>query len=177
MTVIAWDGKTMAADKLASIGNIQSKTTKIWKLETGEVLAGAGNLTRVLELKEWYESGADIRDWPQQSDEHHETQFAEVLVATPNGKLYSLENAPVPIEIEDSFFSIGSGSKVAMGAMLMGADAVTAVMKACEICIDCGIGVDAFPVLAPKVKLRGRFKKIEDAKAKTAPKKDKTKKE
>ena len=41
MTTIAWDGKTLAADKLASYGELRTTVTKIFRLSDGSLVGGA----------------------------------------------------------------------------------------------------------------------------------------
>lgn len=65
MTVIAWDGKTLAADKRGTRGGLPVTVTKIKRI--GDVIAGvAGNAAHVGELFQWVAEGCnhiDIRSF------------------------------------------------------------------------------------------------------------------
>lgn len=56
MTVIAWDGKTLAADKRAVASGLIGTTTKIRRI--GDLLVGiAGNFSAGMEMLEWVAQG------------------------------------------------------------------------------------------------------------------------
>ena len=64
MTIIAWDGRTLAADKQSESSGKISTVTKIIRLSTGEVLAWTGDHDSGLLMAKWYANGADIEKWP-----------------------------------------------------------------------------------------------------------------
>jgi len=67
MSVIAWDGKTLAADRQAVINGMKVRTCKLCRLPDGKVCA-------------WV--GARAHDWPDfQRDEH----FCRLIVASLDG--------------------------------------------------------------------------------------------
>lgn len=139
MTVIAWDGKTLAADKMSvEEGTIRS-TTKIMRLKNGQVAAIAGTFGCFGPLIEWLESGRDPATWPtcQRTED-----FGVIVVASTDG-LEMFEREPWPIRFDEPFAAFGNGREAAMGAMAMGADAVKAVEIASRFVLGCGRGVDA----------------------------------
>lgn len=145
MTVIAWDGKTLAADKQATEGVIRQVTTKI-KLITkgrmrGHLMAGAGATSQCNMLMGWFELGAEPEAFPKYQDS--EDLSAQLLVISPNRDIYRFDFNPVPCVFHDERYALGTGREVALGAMAMGADAVKAVEIASELCTGCGMGVDA----------------------------------
>lgn len=140
MTVIAWDGSILAADKMMSNQGMKSSTTKVIPFEDyrGKMaLAVTGNLAFGLMLREWFIHGeqgsmpalATPDDW------------ARLIVATPS-EVFMYETYPERIYIEDEIHAWGSGRDFALGAMHMGADAIVAVEVASKLSTECGLGFD-----------------------------------
>lgn len=142
MTVIAWDGTTLAADKQLSAGGMRMKATKIKRLANGDVAAICGDAFSGYALFDWYERGADLGAMPdfQKTDD-----FANIIVANKDGCKYLMKQ-PAWLTVEDSFSAWGSGADFAMGAMAMGADAIRAIEIAGMFSTGCGLGVDAFTI-------------------------------
>ena len=69
MTVVVWDGKTLATDKAASDGSAQWQTEKAW-LFGESVLSGAGPLQSILTMREWYRAGALHNNFPKYNYRH-----------------------------------------------------------------------------------------------------------
>lgn len=143
MTVIAWDGKTLAADRQGCRGQGQIfRTTKIKALPTGEVMAWTGTRDQGLMLWDWYENGAVVEDYPK----FQATDDWTILIVARNGRAMEFNNQPVAMPVEEGFMAWGQGAPFALGAMAMGADACKAVEVASHLCESCGMGVDAFDV-------------------------------
>lgn len=138
MSVIAWDGKTLAADKQLTQGSTRRITTKIWK-HGSVMIAGIGIMTDTLAVKDWLLSGGKPDDFPIPSDKDHP---AGVYVINKNGSIGCYEGTPYPIILEDKKFADGSGGAYAAGAMSHGASAREAVEIACRHDIQCGMGID-----------------------------------
>ena len=126
MTCIAWDGKTLAADRQGTSDSIAIPVTKIHRIPSGAIIASAGSLERGLDLKRWYQEGSNPEKWPayQKDDDWND------LIVVDHGKIFHYEKLPVPQPVESKFMAWGSGRDIAMGAMAMGADA----RKAVSIC-------------------------------------------
>lgn len=140
MTVIAFDGHAMAADRQGELFCTKTFRTKIRRL--GDLLVGcAGEVRSAEAIYQWLAGGAIVADFPKLA----ESDKACVLVAGPNG-LHLYENSPHPMPLENKFFAIGSGGDAAMAAMALGFDARRAVEIACEVCTGCGGGVDVLEV-------------------------------
>lgn len=139
MTVIAWDGNTLAADRKATSGDYQFAVTKIKRLRSGELIATCDNTASGLVMIKWYENGADKDKFPesQKGDD-----WSLTLIVGTDRSLRIYEKFPEPIIIEEPFTAIGSGREYALAAMAMGADAKTAVEIACRFSPGCGLGVD-----------------------------------
>ncbi len=142
MSVIAWDGKIIAADKRSIGGGIKGITTKIVQVNDTEVIAGNGSLDQFAVLVSWYKSGADVNTWPkfQEDDDENWTQL--ILASKQGVKIYG--RYPYPWAHEDKYQAFGAGRELALGAMYMGANAIEAVKVASVFESSCGCGCDAY---------------------------------
>ena len=155
MTVIAWDGNILAADRQSTVGDTIYSIRKLWDLDGGGAIAVTGNQGRCLALKRWYEDGAYIREWPAFSKE--ETEYATLIVVKPNGRVVYYEQYPDAIEVIDNFSAWGCGREAALGALEMGADAIKAVEVACKYITGCGRGCDWVKVTGKREQERFQF--------------------
>ena len=136
MTVVAWDGKSMAADRQGEFFCTKTQRTKIRRI--GANIAGCAGEARASEaVCKWLESGGDLDAFPKIA----ESDKANVLLAGPDG-LFLYENSPHAMRLENHFFAIGSGGDAAMAAMHLGCDAQRAIEVACEVATGCGGGMD-----------------------------------
>lgn len=142
MTVIAWDGNTLAVDMQINKGELKYRSSKMERLDTGEVIAWSGLIDAGLILAKWYKDGADPEKFPYNPKDE---SFADLVVAGSDGvKVYC--QSPHP-HIPDGPMAWGSGALAAMGAMKMGADAIRAVGIASEVSNSCGMGVESYGVI------------------------------
>ena len=147
MTVIAWDGKTLAADKLCSDEWVKRYVTKIRRVRGGDGLAGAsGDADHCRELLAWYENGG-------QFPEHLRGELrATLLVVGRDGKACLYQRGPHQITLEPGRQAIGSGGDAALAAMFCGKTSAEAVEIAALVCRGVGGGVDTLefePVAEP----------------------------
>lgn len=140
MSVIAWDGKSIVADKRATCCGMQSTGTKAFRLSDGKIGAFTGDLAHGLILVEWYNNGRDEKSWPEFQKADDYTIF---IVADSDGAVF-YEKQPVALKCEDAFHAWGSGRDYAMAAMFVGANAKKAVEVACHYDVYCGNGIDEF---------------------------------
>lgn len=148
MTVLAWDGKTLAADRLACAGHLKATVTKILRFEK-ELLGICGNLATGKELKKWYLNGAETDNFPAAALEDGDT---ELVVIKENGRVWVYAASAVPFEIEDEVCAFGAGGEAAWAAMLCGASAEQAVSVASQVNITCGNGMDILPLIEKEKK-------------------------
>jgi hypothetical protein len=128
MTTIAFDGKTMAADKQTSGGYIEGSVTKICKIN-GSVYAAAGGMEEMEEFFAWIKNGGDkptIKDF--------EGLEAKGKNCWWYGEKLMRCKTTVPA-------AIGSGTRFAIGAMMAGADAKTAVNISAKLDPHTGCGI------------------------------------
>jgi len=140
MTIIVWDGKTLAADKQATHSDLVRKVTKVRRIR-GHLVAVSGDWDRAQELFKWFELGADETKYPE--FQKTDNDFVGMLVITPEKRILKYERSPVPMDFtEEDWFCMGSGRDYAYGALYMGATAPIAVMAASAFASSCGEGVD-----------------------------------
>ena len=134
MTTIAWDGKTIAADRLCSYHS--NAVDKLVRMPDGSVCAGAGDSACVAELIAWIAGGASEKPtFPPDS--------MTVLQVFHGFRARYFQSRCVPFPVSTTFFAIGSGADYAMGAMAMGALACDAVKIAAQFDSDTGDGIDS----------------------------------
>lgn len=137
MTVIAWDGVTLAADRRAtSGGGIARSVTKIQK--HGDVLLGVtGNFDLAMEMREWFKAGASPAEFPAKAREGDAT-----LIVIRRGSIETFNSGPYPMPIESEKAAWGSGRDYAEATMYLGGSAEQGVMVASHFQTDCGNGFD-----------------------------------
>lgn len=143
MTVIAWDGRTLAADRQACYGQQILPTTKIFCCEhRGEkVLLGVtGDLSVGLEMVAWYKAGVIAKDYPDSNRDPD--KGASLHVVLSDGSFWRFESSPEPWKVEGAFCAFGSGAEGALVALACGKSAKEAVELVSRFNSTCGCGVD-----------------------------------
>jgi len=152
MSVIAYDGKTIAADHMASYGGAQIKCDKLFQIEPHIIVGFVGEHGMGKALVDWFTQGAKQEDYPRPQSED---AAATLVVYTkhvngttdPNGVpicMFYTTSSPVPLELKDHPMAWGSGGQIALGAMVAGASATKAVEIANTHAEGCGFGVSTF---------------------------------
>jgi len=139
MTIIVWDGQTLATDCAATDGDALWKTIKAWPWK-GEILSGVGSLPAILAMREWYKHGAVVTAFPPIQ---LTPQFCHFLVVTQTG-LLRYEQGIIPIEHGAEPCAFGEGRDFALGALAMGATAEQAAIVANQHSPNCGMGVKLY---------------------------------
>jgi hypothetical protein len=139
MSVLVWDGVTLATDLASNDGRTLTPVNKIWKKDNA-IYAGIGPLSLVAGLRRWYENGADYSKFPQG---YAQGQFIVVRKSTGLTR-YSLADGPV--EHGFNAIALGTGRDFAYGALAVGADARAAVEAANKYCTTCGLGVQSMSI-------------------------------
>ncbi len=150
MSVIAWDGKTLAADKRACRGTLIYTTTKIfhkeviWKNDPKDIrkvlLGYCGDADGGQEMMAWFCAGADPDKFPP--SQRTENGWAGLLVITKSGQIMKYERTPYSVPVDDDQFTVGSGRDLATMAMYLGKTSKEAVELACLFDSACGNGID-----------------------------------
>ena len=150
MSIVAWDGKVLAADK-RSVANGCARTSIKAHLIQGPlsftpwdrkaIIAHCGSLPRGMMLLEWFRSGADPAKWPTLRDPQ---DWTSLITISHDGACRVFEEEPVAVLIDAPYWAWGSGRDYALGAMAMNADAVRAVEIASQFDVYCGSGIDFY---------------------------------
>ena len=147
MTILAYDGRTLAADKQSTGGGTKHTVTKVFRV--GDLIVGfTGETGLAMEMVEWVRRGRAAADFPAAQ---RKTDDSCELVVIDAGKVLVYERSPYPYTIEDPVYAAGSGRDFALAAMFCGLDARKAVAVACQFNTGCGMGIDAIDIAAPVV--------------------------
>lgn len=171
MTVIAWDGKTLAADKRGVCMGLHRTVTKIFRPHKFVLVGVAGADDGGFAMLEWVKAGMVPDAFPKSQQSEH-TKAIMLLVrleceqindpferlnrhdAIPliwrAKQIEIYDSLPQPNIIEDRQHAIGSGRDYAMAAMFLGKTAAEAVEVACHFDTSCGNGVDVLEASAWK---------------------------
>lgn len=142
MTVIAWDGKSLAADKAATSVGYARTVTKIFEIPDG-LVGFAGDGDRCLELLNWFKTGCDPTKYPKDLGD----TGSSAMVIRKDGTCWSYGKLPYPQICEDKFDAMGAGRDYALAAMYLGHDARKAVEVACALDVTCGNGIDVLTLV------------------------------
>jgi hypothetical protein len=138
LTVIAFDGKTLAADKACATSGYISTVTKLFRIN-GLPVALSGDETAAMAFLAWFGGARDPAAYPKLM----ETEETNAYVLEKDGFLRRYGKGPHPARIEDTHFAAGCGRDYALAAMYLGKDAVEAVKVACALDTHCGKGCDS----------------------------------
>lgn len=145
MSVIVWDGKTLAADRQVTYGQVKLEGSKIKRLADGTLLGWTGDEDTGMAMVIWYEKGADVEKLPPSQTKE---DWSRLIVIYPNGRAFQYQQWGIATEIVSRPFAFGAGQDFALGALAMGADARKAVEIANQYSIGCGFGVEAYDLEA-----------------------------
>lgn len=141
MTTIAWDGRTLAADRLCTAGYVSFEVTpKIRRAPDGRLLGASGKVDVSCLFMDWLELAPEHRG-PRPPQVQIEEAGCVALEIEPCGRIWRHERFG-RYEIANAPHAIGSGSEFAVGAMLAGADAHGAVRIAASVNAATGGKVD-----------------------------------
>ena len=138
MSVVVWDGISLAADRQCTNGEFRFNTQKLFRHQNGTLSAFTGSIDTGLAMRRWYDEGAQRETWPV--GQRHEN-WSRLIIATDIAVFY-YEQEPEAIPLLQKQMAWGSGRDFALGALAMGATAQQAVEIANQYCISCGFGVD-----------------------------------
>jgi hypothetical protein len=138
MSVIAWDGFELAADKMCTQSGLTRTVTKIYRIN--DFLVGScGDLDEVNRFFQWVKDGEKSKDFPLAKDC---PEWSDGLIIRRDGTMHTYARSYLPVHIEDKLFAMGSGSDFAVAAMACGKNSREAVEIACKFNAHCGNGVD-----------------------------------
>lgn len=137
MTIIAWDGKTLAADSLTTSGVIRWELkNKIYQLPKENYYTYAGDI----------EDGEAVYNWLlKQGDKPENLDDEFCAMYTINKKMHVVWSALVPYKAP-KINALGVGSDVAYGVMHHGGTSVEAVRIVCKLVEGCGGRVNSVEI-------------------------------
>lgn len=140
MTVVCWDGATLASDRQLTVdGELKGLTRKIARSRNGTICGASGDAALCNKAIEWVLGGMKQDRRPSAGN----GEDVDLIVVLPNGNaLLALDNALTMEPLPRKQWAIGSGAQLALGAMAMGATAERAVQVASSLSVNCGGGVD-----------------------------------
>ena len=146
MSVIAWDGKIIAADRQAQMGGLCYPVSKLKRVKEF-ILGWTGSTAHGLAIVTWYLDGRHKKRWPEFQKTEDWARLIVFELLDPNCiTVVSFEQTPEPQPVMSTPFAWGCGAEFAMGAMEMGADAIKAVQVASKYNPYCGMGVQFFSI-------------------------------
>ena len=126
MTVIAWDGKTLAADTYCTTADGEViYGPKIYKTPCG-LYGGAGDDPAIELVRLWLMRGGKIKTRPPSFAQG--IAFTGLLVDR-DGDLFVLDTNILPVRFFPQKFAIGSGAQAAIALMHCGHSAAEAIQK------------------------------------------------
>lgn len=152
MTTVAWDGRTLAADRQITYGNTRAAGRKLY--DCGNyVYAASGSAFEAELIAAWLRNGARPTSRVRLEDEEGHRcgiviRKADGLAFVAQGRVVVLVgHRPAPI-------ACGSGCDFALAAMAMGESAVQAVRFAERFDVYTGLGVDRWTLRGPRGRSR-----------------------
>lgn len=138
MTVIAFDGETLAGDRQTTHEGTPSSTRKVFKirgLDGGRFLIGcAGDTGDCVQYRRW--ATGSLKETPALTD-------IVVISIDEKKRIWCATQKMHWYQIGIKFWAVGSGANYALGAMAAGKTARQAVAIAMKLDVYCGLGIDA----------------------------------
>lgn len=141
MTCVAWDGKSLAADRrITANGVVVTESTKVHKRKDGALIGVAGELCTSSEYVRWFLAGEKGKK-PSLKASVSPDESSVLIIVRPNGIVEAHDRDGWHV-VESRQYAIGSGANYAMVAMRCGMFADRAVELAIEFDIYSGGKVD-----------------------------------
>lgn len=144
MTTIAWDGKTLAADRCSWSGGARRRVRKVFKVRAADgrmfLVAFAGSGTFALAVLAWMRGGT--RPDPLAFLKPDELGNQCALVIDEQRRVWQLGSDLFYSQMRERVYAFGGGQDFAWGALEGGADARRAVEIAMKRSDYAGLGVD-----------------------------------
>mgnify|MGYP003149565023 CR=1 len=155
MTVVVWDGETLATDRQASDGSLKWETDKAWYVMRDDkpyIVSGVGYLKYIVSLREWFINGAVPNEYPYGLKDSATRITTQQLVVVDKDKgLIVYDDSPYPTVHGFVPCAFGDGKEFSYGALSMGATSSEAVGVTNEHSLHCGKGVAIYSLHKSKV--------------------------
>lgn len=156
MSILAWDGKIIAADKRAVNGDLYITTTKLFKvLDFGMVIGGyagfVGDAGQGMALLKWLADGAEPIEYPAFQATENWTRLIHIDDIYSPIIVKEYQQTAYPLIHEERYLAWGSGRDYALAAMYLGKSAIEAVKFCSNFDPNCGNGVTHFEPLSKEI--------------------------
>lgn len=150
MTTIAYRDRTLAADSLVSGEMMRWGTTaKLFRAPCGWIGAACGDAGAASEFAQWMETLTFEIPAPPSFAAPEFKSAVDGLLISHFGTIWCWTGRPRLFPLETEFTAIGSGAKIAMGAMAMGATAEQAVAVAAQFDVYTGGKIETLSIRSP----------------------------
>jgi hypothetical protein len=132
MTIVAWDGHTLAADTLGQRMGAAVVVNKLFRIDALCMVGIAGYFDRGLIMVDWIKGGMMPSEFPEGQDNDETSVDVMIIRKMPDGtvRVSALGHTRIEVPTGTAKFAIGSGAQFAFGAMAMGGTAEQAVVRA-----------------------------------------------
>jgi hypothetical protein len=140
MTIIAWDGATLAGDSMCTVDGLRLfGMAKLHRLADGSICGVTGTRSCTTRIIAWLERNAGLGGMPDEgwTSETPGTKGGTVLRVCPNGEVW-LYDPDGAMQHPPGLIAMGSGRDYALGAMAAGKTAAEAVAIATRFDAHCG---------------------------------------
>jgi hypothetical protein len=140
VTTIAWDGRTLAADRQATFSSLARQGRKLFHCGR-YAYAACGHASEAELVAEWLRDGAN----PKERVRFDEEGLRGIAVRKDDGRVFTVQGKVVAL-VGHRFgnLAFGSGGDYALAAMALGRTAGQAVQFAARFDLYTGLGVDTW---------------------------------
>lgn len=142
MTTIAWDGRTLAADKGSWCGGFHHAVKKVHRVTAPDgrryLVAFCGDPVFATSILRWMRGEVENPGICLDADKDRDS----AVVVDESLQVWRLSARLVYVPIEGRLHTHGAGQEIAMGALMAGADAVKAIRITMQVSDFAARGVD-----------------------------------
>lgn len=142
MTTIAWDGKTLAADRGSWSNGLHQAVRKVYRITAPDgrrfLVALAGDSAFAMQTLRWMRG--EVEEAPKCLSDDATSDVAVVI--DERRRVWRLNSRLIYIPYRDKIHAHGAGQEIALGAMMAGADAVKAIRITMQVSDYAARGVD-----------------------------------
>lgn len=141
MSVVVWDGQTLAGDRYAQHGELRYQRVKVFQLGPDLFAGFVGTIQGWWIAKEFLEGKISKPDYKV-------ADFSSLIVRRRYGivEVTTMDEDFIEIPVNMNRYAIGAGREFALGSLYSGHDAKFATNVACDLCATCEGPIDAFEV-------------------------------
>jgi 20S proteasome alpha/beta subunit len=139
LTIIAYKNGVLASDSRVTFNDlVLSDTIKKIHQHDGVMGGASGDASATHDFIKWIKKGANLKKLPKGKYRGLVILDRSLLEGSKKIQMIHVDNQDEYFEVFDEFTAIGSGDKIAIGAMSAGATAEEAVRIASEKITSCG---------------------------------------